>query len=160
MKSKEEIELKAREMIRQKLQERKKLLLSRLSSNCQSHQKVRIKNNGCVNICAHKDKMVLLAEDRLFLCDDEVASNCPLWNCKNTEETVEREFNEILKSPARCGNAYPKLAVLIWVLQGGDNSPEIPCHESPLNRLKKKLKSLIFAGIASLCSMLALIRKK
>ncbi len=64
------------------------------------------------------DKVTSKLNRKLFLCnDDEVAEGCDKFVCKNTEESVESDFNEIIKSPSRCGQEYPKLAVLIWILQ-------------------------------------------
>jgi hypothetical protein len=38
---------------------------------------------------------------------------------------VAGDFHKILRDPSRCGQEYPKLAVLLWVLQrnGDENRP-------------------------------------
>jgi hypothetical protein len=54
----------------------------------------------------------------VFVCNDpETAERCRVYECRNTEQSVEQDFERVLRSPAQCGHEYPKLAVLIWFLQ-------------------------------------------
>jgi hypothetical protein len=53
-----------------------------------------------------------------FVCDEEgTARRCKFFDCRNTPVSVEEDFEAVLGSPARCGNEYPKLAIMIWFLQ-------------------------------------------
>jgi len=74
----------------------------------------------------------------IFVCNsDEVAKRCRVFECRNTESSVESEFESILRSPARCGDEYPKLAMLIWFLQDDKSDT------SRIGRLKSLFWNLI-----------------
>jgi hypothetical protein len=117
MRDKQEILEKFYELRDVKLKERKKLFLSQTPRNCLYNTRLRVKDNGNVGFC--QNPIVLGAlRARVFVCnEDDTACHCQAYHCKNTDEFIERDFAEILASPARCGHEYPKLAVLIWCLQ-------------------------------------------
>lgn len=97
-----------------------KEFMSRLPMNCRWNRKMRLKGRGLVGFCQN---LAVLKERRVavFVCDDpKTAENCPVFCCKNNPESVKAEFHEIESSPTRCGDEFPKLAVLIWFLQGED----------------------------------------
>jgi hypothetical protein len=117
MRDSKEVMEKFEEVRAAKLRERKQAFLDRIFVNCASNVRMRVKGKGQVGFCQNK---AVLARSRkgLFVCnDDETAATCPDFVCRNTEESVMRDFDEIMKSPARCGHDYPKLAMLIWFLQ-------------------------------------------
>jgi len=117
MRERYEVETKYRELRDRHLKERKEKYLGRQPINCESNVMLRLKGRGQFRFCQNP---VVLEEcsKKAFLCQDvETACKCPYFKCKNTEESVEEDFNKVLKEPARCGSEYPKLAMLIWFLQ-------------------------------------------
>jgi len=83
---------------------------------------MRVKGQGMMGFC--QNPLVLdHAKTKVFVCsDDDTAKRCRVFGCRNTEESVRGDFDAIMKSPARCGHDYPKLAMLIWFLQEYENS--------------------------------------
>ena len=116
MRDKEEVLEKFREVREAKLKERKQAYLCKASINCRHNARLRVKGKGQVGFC--QNQLVLSKTTRgLFACDDETAARCKVFECKNDEASVEADFMEVLRSPARCGDEYPKLAMMIWFLQ-------------------------------------------
>jgi len=100
-----------------KLRERKHAFLSRSFINCVHNVRLRVKGKGNVGFCQNP-LVVSCTKNGMFVCnDDDTARRCKVYCCRHTEASVEADFEEILKSPARCGSEYPKLAMLIWFLQ-------------------------------------------
>jgi hypothetical protein len=117
MRSKNEILEKFLDLYQRRLKERKKKYLSEIHLNCTYNRKSRIKDHGVLGFCGN-DKITKQSRKFVVVCNNkETAEACPKFKCKHTEQSVEKDFIEILKSPSRCGEEYPKLAVLIWVLQ-------------------------------------------
>lgn len=119
------------------MKERKKKYLSRLTNNCENSQKLRIHNNGTVDICILEEKQKEVGSG-VFVCEDDICIKCPFFKCKNTEESVLFDFNKILRNPSLCGKEYPKLAILLWVLEG-----EIK-KESLFFRILFKIRAYIY----------------
>jgi len=70
---------------------------------------------------------------RLFVCDtDEWARNCPDFKA-NIATDLTNEFNEIIKSPSRCGQQFPHLAALLWTLSSPSHAsaPAQPAAPAP-----------------------------
>lgn len=110
---------KYREMSDRYIAERKEQYLSRRPINCSHNVRLRVKGKGQFGFCQNP---IVLAkcgkQHKMFICnDDDTACRCRVFACRNTNESIENEFREILGSPSRCGNEYPKLAMLIWFLQ-------------------------------------------
>jgi hypothetical protein len=122
MRDKEEVLEKFREMRALKLRERMAEYMRRSPANCSSNVRFRVKGKGMIGFC--QSPCVLLRTDRgVFACaDDETARRCGWYACKNTAGSVEAGFDEVLRSPSRCGDEYPKLAMMIWFLQGSEPS--------------------------------------
>jgi len=100
------------------LTERKKEYLSKCNLNCQYNTRHRVKKQGSIGFCQNPD-IISKSRNPVFVCDDsDTAQNCKYFSCKNTEASVEEGFKEIIHNPSTCGHEYPKLAILIWVLQG------------------------------------------
>jgi hypothetical protein len=119
MRETKEVLEKFSELRERYLKDRKIQYLGRLPINCIHNTRLRVRGKGQVGFCQNS---IILAKfggpQKMFACNDENTScRCKLFQCKNTESDVERDFDEILKSPSRCGNEYPKLAMLIWFLQ-------------------------------------------
>jgi hypothetical protein len=121
MRCKEEVLARFEEQRAKLLKERKAEYLSRRFINCRWNQRLRIKGDGKVGFCSHP---INFARTKgVFVCNEDCAAQqCRLFECRNTPEMVERDFEEVLRSPSRCGNEYPKLAVLIWFLQNDKKS--------------------------------------
>lgn len=117
MRDKAEVLEKFNEVRVAKLKERRQKYLCRVFMNCAFNSRMRVKGKGQVGFC--QNPIVLsMTKGGMFVCnDDDTARRCRVWACRNTEDSVEREFEDVLRSPARCGEEYPKLAMLIWFLQ-------------------------------------------
>ena len=80
---------------------------------------------------------------RVFVCDGEIAAKCRMYRCRNTEGSVSEDFDEVLRSPARCGQEYPKLAVLLWCLQDVSVQGRLARFKEALGRLGANFLRLI-----------------
>jgi hypothetical protein len=117
MKSKEEVQAKFEDLRRRRLSQRREKFLSKDFRNCRHNIRMRVKDNGKCGFCRCPEVMER-TKGQPFVCDEEgTARRCKFFDCRNTPETVEEDFEEVLRSPARCGNEYPKLAIMIWFLQ-------------------------------------------
>lgn len=117
MRSKEEVQAKFEDLRRRRLSQRKEKFLKRDHSNCLHNVRLRVKGNGKCGFCRNSE-VVGRTRGEPFVCDEEgTARRCKFYECRNTPETVEEDFEEVLASPARCGHEYPKLAIMIWFLQ-------------------------------------------
>jgi hypothetical protein len=118
-----------------RLKKRKDEFLSVDSRNCEFNARARISGKGMVGFCKHKG-VRKRSSDGVVVCDGkERAKKCGSFKCKNTHKSVEEDFHIALRSPARCGNEYPKIAILIWFLQ------DFP-KQSRLKRMTKSSREL------------------
>ena len=123
MRSREEILERFHEMRGKTLRGKKVKLLSREFVNCSHNVRLPVKGVGKVGLC--QNPVLLEERGRPLVCNDSEFSNrCEYFKCIYTEELIEREFDAILSSPSRCGEEYPKLAMLIWFLQDDSRHPE------------------------------------
>jgi len=117
MRSEEEVRAKFESLYGRRLVQRREEFLSCTYRNCLYNVRLRVKGSGKVGFCRNPD-VVGKTEGQPFVCDEEgTAKRCRCFDCRNTPESVRQDFEEILRSPARCGNKYPKLAIMIWFLQ-------------------------------------------
>lgn len=99
------------------LKERWDRYLCRSFLNCCFNERHRVKGNGMVGFCACSE-VAERSSSKIVVCgDDKTAKDCRFYQCINTKDSVKQDFDHILKDPSRCGQEYPKLAILIWVLQ-------------------------------------------
>jgi hypothetical protein len=134
MRDKSEVLEKFREMSGRYLAERKEQYLSRKPINCGHNVRLRVKGKGHIGFCKNPSVLAKCGTHKMFICnEDDTAHRCLFFECKSTDELVEQNFKEILLSPSRCGNDYPKLAMLIWFLQEFETS-------SRMSRLKRLLQ--------------------
>ena len=117
MREKEEVLDKFWEIRAIKLREKKQEFLCRSPINCSYNARMRVKGKGQLGFCQNSEILNRTTKGMFVCTEDETAQTCKLFSCRNTEKSVESDFEEILRSPARCGNDYPKLAMLIWFLQ-------------------------------------------
>jgi hypothetical protein len=83
-------------------------------------------------------------EKKMFVCTEpDTACRCRLFTCKHTDASVESTFKAILKSPSRCGNDYPKLAMLIWFLQDYDSHGRWSRLWQAIQRVGKSIWNLL-----------------
>jgi hypothetical protein len=135
MRSKTEIVEKFYDLYANHLRQRKEKYLCRKPENCEFYYILRVKGE---NLCLCQNTVVLsCAKNRAFVCDESTSQRCKVFRCKNTDASVEHDFEEVLHSPARCGQEYPKLAVLVWCLQ--DVVPQR--RLGLLSRMIKRLRS-------------------
>jgi hypothetical protein len=121
------------------LRERKEKFLGRSPSNCFFNFKQHVRANGKVGFCQNPDVIEKIGT-KVFVCnDDETAQRCQSFSCRNTSASVEHDFVEIMHSPAKCGQEYPKLAMMIWFLQDIGTHKEHHGLLSGLRRLKQRL---------------------
>jgi len=117
MRSEEEVASKSKEIYHKHLRERQAKYLSVCHLNCNWNKRHRVKGNNEVGFCQNT-QILAKAKNDIFICNEaETAQQCLCFECKHTEESVKNDFDEIIKNPAHCGQEYPKLAVLIWILQ-------------------------------------------
>lgn len=116
MKERAEVMERFQELRSVRLKARKAEFLAKVPRNCAHNERLRVKGEGLCGFC--QNPLVLdKIKSKVFVCNqDDTASRCRVFECRNTEESIEEGFEEILRSPARVGNDYPKLAVLIWFL--------------------------------------------
>lgn len=121
MREKEEVLERFYESRSLKLKERKEAFLSKIPRNCVFNIHLRVKDTGQVGFCQNP-KVLDTMDTKIFICNSDITCvRCRSFICKNTEETVERDFEDILRTPSQCGHEYPKLAMLIWFLQEFDS---------------------------------------
>ena len=146
MREKHEVLDRFRELRDRYLRERMAQFLSRMPINCQYNVSLRVKGKGHLGFCQNPLILAKLGSHGMFSCNEiDTACRCRLFTCKNTESSVKESFDEIIGSPARCGNDYPKLAMLIWFLQ----------EFSPRSRIER-LGALIQRGVKSLSDIILL----
>lgn len=118
MRDRQEVLDRYRELTERHLRERKEQFLGRLPINCTHNVRLPVKGKGKLGFCQNPLILSKCGSTKMFLCNEaDTACRCRVFACKSTEESVEHDFNAILASPSRCGNDYPKLAILIWFLQ-------------------------------------------
>jgi len=111
--------------------------LLRSPANCAFNEKARIHGNGSIDICLLDEKKHSVGSG-IFVCDsDDICEKCNFYICKNTEESVEKDFNDIIRNPSVCGKEYPKLAILLWVLEGDCRKPKL------IERIKSMIQRII-----------------
>ena len=117
MRTSEEIREKVHDLCRRRLKERKEEYLGRSPINCVHNERHRVRKAGKIGFCQN-EKVVETSRGYVVVCNDEgTATGCGSFECRNTEESVTSDFMEVLKNPSRCGQEYPKLAILLWCLQ-------------------------------------------
>jgi hypothetical protein len=102
--------------------------------------KVKDSEHGRVGFCISP---LVLAKVKIpfHVCNlNEQAEDCACFECKNTEESVERDFDKVLKSPAWCGHEYPKLAMLLWMIQHVEDEEE---DEEEVTRVSRFCESFL-----------------
>ena len=125
MRTMDEIKEQFHKQYIKRLKERKSKYLTTAYLNCKYNYRHRVKGNGRVGFC-HNPVVIEKSKQFVVPCsNDEVAERCGCYECAYTEQSVTDDFHKIMRDPARCGQEYPKLAVLLWVLQsdGNDNRP-------------------------------------
>ena len=116
MKQEEEVLAKFGTLRQKRLSQRIQRFSCKSPINCVYNRQLRLKGNGKCGTCDCEDRKSI--EGRIFVCnEDETAISCPYFECKNTADAIGQDFEDVLCSPARCGNEYPKLAIMIWFLQ-------------------------------------------
>lgn len=117
MRERQEVERRFWELHDDRLKKRKEMFLSREPQNCAHNEKLRVKRQGHVGFCQNPVVLENISTN-LFVCNDcDAVQRCHHFKCRSTDESIEKDFEEILKSPSRVGSEYPKLAMLIWFLQ-------------------------------------------
>ena len=89
--------------------------------NCLFAKKAKL-NTGKAMLCVDD------SQPEITVCDCERCKKCSRFVCKNTEESIIDDFNEIINSVSRCMQEYPKLALMLWFLQDYDPSVEKSRH--------------------------------
>lgn len=118
MKDRQEVLGRFQELRDRYLAERKEQYLSRRPINCSHNIRLRVKGKGHLGFCQNPLVLAKCGPHKMFVCNDnDVVERCHVFACRSTNESVERDFKDVLSSPSRCGSDYPKLAMLIWFLQ-------------------------------------------
>ena len=118
MRDRQEVLDKYRELRERYLKERKEQFLGRLPINCSHNVRLQVRGKGQLGFCQNPLILAKCGPQKMFVCNEpDTCQRCRLFDCRNTNASVEQTFGEILSSPSRCGNDFPKLAMLIWFLQ-------------------------------------------
>ena len=146
MRERDEVVEKFRELRARMLRERKQEFMGRTSMNCAHNARMRVKGKGQLGFCQHPEVLSQTSSRcPMFVCNgSETAFRCKVFESRNTDASVERDFDDILRSPARCGGDYPKLAMLIWFLQEFD----VPGRKARLASLARRLVKALW-GLVS-----------
>jgi len=117
MRSAKEVRARFEDLRARRLAKRREKFMRRDHRNCLHNVRLRVRGRGKCGFCRCPD-VLRRTRGEPFVCDEEgTARRCRFFDCRSTPETVEEDFEEVLSSPARCGNEYPKLAIMIWFLQ-------------------------------------------
>jgi len=144
MRTRDEVAARLDEMWARKLAERKKEFLSRDYRNCVHNVRLRVRDHGKLGFC--RNPRVVGSPGQPVVCDEEgTAGRCRYFECRNTEASVEADFEAILRSPARCGELYPKLAMLLWFLQDYKRGRRLARLVSSLSYLFRSLANILLA---------------
>lgn len=119
-------------------------MLCKQPCNCCRSSPLKIAGTFDGHYCLYN----FLNEEKIIVCDNELASVCDLFSCKNTVDAVRDSFNKIIRNPALCGEKYPKLAGLLWVLGGDLSDKEIDSENNKkrfsIKEFLRKCKNRIF----------------
>ena len=139
MRSKKEVEEKYEVLRASRLRKRREEFLSQTCRNCTFNERVNIKGKGRVRLCQNSEVLGKLRRE-VFVCEDnEIAKRCRKFECRNTKDEVEQDFEEILRTPTRCGDVYPKLALMIWFLQNRDRGTRLTRLSGGINSAWRSL---------------------
>lgn len=135
MRKEKEVKEKLSALCVDRLKKRKDEFLSVTSRNCEFNARARISGKGMVGFCKNPN-VRKKSDDGVVVCDgSERPKKCSCFKCRNTRGSVEKDFYTVLRSPARCGNEYPKIAILIWFLQ------DFP-RQSRIRRMSRSVREL------------------
>ena len=121
MRKKQEILEKAESLLESCKQTFVQTRISCRFRNCSNNECSVARNVGKFHYCRLKSQITDETKiEKLFVCDtDEWACRCDDYECRNTEQDAERDFVAIVANPSRCGQLFPKLSALLWVLNDG-----------------------------------------
>ena len=126
-------------LFKKRLAERKEKFLEVSHLNCQHNVRHRIRGNSQVGFC-YCENLLNSRRRRVIVCNEEsFARKCECYESRFTEEQVEEEMQAIVRDPSRCGNEFPKLAVLIWALQDGKQDKNTERVKELISELSKLL---------------------
>jgi len=119
MRSESEIKQLCKQQYNKELKSRYKKYLDKSYMNCKHNRRNKIKNHGSVGFCFCDQILDRIGTKHPVICsDDDSMKKCDCFECIHTQESVKQDFEDIVSDPAKCGKEYPKLAVLLWVIQG------------------------------------------
>lgn len=99
---------------------------NRFFKNCKHNKSLYVKKIGKINYCSLKTIFSKEEKNKLFICDtNEWSYKCSEFDCKNNRKLSEKEFMNIIKNPSRCGENFPKLSALLWVINDGDKETSL-----------------------------------
>ena len=124
MRNKKEILEKAKHLLEEARGEFVQSRISRRFRNCSYNECSIARNLGKFHYCRLKTSVTEENKiEKLFVCDsDEWACQCNEYDCQNEQKETEREFVEIIANPSRCGQLFPKLSALLWILNDGKHA--------------------------------------
>lgn len=142
--SDDEIKAKFDDLRKRRLSQRREKFLTRCPRNCEYNVQKRVKGNGRCGFCTNP-----VIKDRLngepFVCQEkQTAERCRLYECRNTPESVEKDFERVLRNPARCGEEYPKLAILIWCIQDSKRRTRWQRFSTLVSEIARSVFNLLF----------------
>jgi len=143
MRSEQEVEAKFNDLYRRRLAQSMDKFLNCEPRNCIHNVRLRVRGVGKCGFCRNPEVLKRTSGEP-FVCDEEEkAKRCKLYQCINTPETVRKDFEEVLRNPARCGDVYPKLAILIWFLQDTSRRSRYQRLKTALGEVSRSIFSLL-----------------
>jgi len=121
LREKKEIVSKTKQLIEAAKDDFIRRRMCRSYRNCKNNLFVMARGIGKVNYCKIKSDFVKDGDiKKLFTCNsDDWSCKCEEFECKNCENLLNEEFSKIISNPSLCGQAFPKLSALLWVLNDG-----------------------------------------
>ena len=139
MRNDDEVQQRIRLLRKKYFVEFRKARLEELPENCVHNDKVRINGHGKVRFCKNEEFGQKCNGWSMVVCEGcERTCKGKYYEGVHTVDTVSKEFRDILMDPSRCGEFYPKLAILLWFAGG-----KIEKDEGRLMRLLKHIGSLL-----------------
>lgn len=153
MRKKQEILKKARELLEDAREDFVDKRTCKHFRNCEFNETLVPRSIGKINYCRLNSKVGDDNKiDKLFICDsDEWVCECEKFSCRNTKESVEKDFVEIISNPSRCSQLFPRLSTLLWVLNDGKHREaklSDDCHKNSTHGHEKneKKEEMSFLG--------------
>ena len=91
--------------------------MSRSPRNCGHSDIIRLHGNGKICVCMLEENKQKTSSG-VYVCDAETCLSCGQFLKRYGDKDVADYCRGVMSDSARCGKENPKLAALLWVLDG------------------------------------------